>query len=141
SGWFDAFYSGGTPERAVVLVDDHRAHAFIKIMASGNARDDPELGPQCLANVELAANLHLTQCDCKARWRFGAYRMSGGTREVQAGTACIIEIGENGRKRRGGKTALDRPALRLERRGGGGGAFRRARGAAAPPAPPTFPAA
>src|SRR5580704_1710010 len=127
-GWFDAFYSGGTPERAVVLVDDHRAHAFIKIVASGNARDDPELGPQCLANVDVAANLHLMQCDCKARRRLGAYRMSAGTCDVQAGMARVIEIGENGRKRRGGKTALDRPALRLERRGGGRGAFGRDRG-------------
>src|SRR6202011_551253 len=127
-GWFDAFYSGGFPERAVVLVDEHRAHAFIKIMASGNARNDPELGPQCLANAELAANLHLTQCDCEARRRFGAYRMSGGTREVQAGMACVIEICENGRKGRGGKTALDRLALGVERRGGRRRAFGRDRG-------------
>src|SRR5574337_308935 len=51
------------PFGVIVLVDDDRAHALVKIVTQNDARDDAEFDPQRLEKIEAWTERHLPQGD------------------------------------------------------------------------------
>src|SRR4051812_24258747 len=54
------------PAWRIVLVDDHRTHAFVKIVTVHDARYDPEFSPHAVLERPVLAAAHLRERDLEA---------------------------------------------------------------------------
>src|SRR5262249_58622006 len=65
--------SGRLPVRRLILVDDHRPHPLIEVMAPHHAGHYAEFGAHALGEIERGAAAHLRQCELEAGWRLCAH--------------------------------------------------------------------
>src|SRR5262249_43000529 len=63
---------GRLPVRRLILVDDHRPHPLIEVMAPHHAGHYAEFGAHALCEIECGAAPHLRQCELEACWRLCA---------------------------------------------------------------------
>src|SRR5579883_1384430 len=102
-----------TPARRVILVDDHRAHAFEEIVAVHAVLAEPVLHDHHLLEIEPRPLAELTEAELERGRRLPGHDLE---RLGRPGRALRLERGENRLDGLLAEAAVDRGALGGERR-------------------------